>query len=264
MTMFSKEEIGQKLRTAREAAGMTRPDLSKATGVPTKSIEKYETGVQEAGVCRMGEIAQVLGVRIEDLIGIKVPAPAIPSEDPPWDTDEPAEEALPLQLARATLETLDRMRLAGFDQTPRKAQALVEQARRELGFLEIDELEVLAKERGLYCDGCEGSADVSITAVFSTMYAAETKQEAILFSHNVAERLIDTSVLGVDLWSIEFDAVTDFADRLQEDGLLEDRPWFWGDHAKAIPIIRPAAHQKALHGSSLPKDNPALFPARAA
>lgn len=60
-----------KLQQARLAKGLTREELSKLSGVSTRTIDKYENGeinILKAAVGNMVAIADVLETNVKDLI----------------------------------------------------------------------------------------------------------------------------------------------------------------------------------------------------
>jgi transcriptional regulator with XRE-family HTH domain len=258
MDMLSKEEIGKKIRTAREAAGMTRPALSKTTGIPVKSIEKYEFGEQEPSMSRIGKIAHALEVSFEELTGVAEVSDDKPGKIWPGQTGKLSY----LDMARGDLKELDRMREVGLHTMPRRASAMMGQILAHLSFLDAHELELLSEERGLYLNGCENSSDGSLTEKFDDLFASGQKAKAMVFCGNVAERIIDTSVIGVDLWNIDLDALKDFGRELEDAEYLQDTPMFWGNHEKTVPIIRDGARLKSILTGSTDFGDVERFPVR--
>ncbi len=58
-----------KIRELREAAGMTRPELSERSGVPKRTIDDWENERRvPRDVYQLKKVANVLGVHIDDLI----------------------------------------------------------------------------------------------------------------------------------------------------------------------------------------------------
>jgi len=66
------KEIGQRIRTARKAAGLTLAGLGKELGVTYQQIQKYETGHTRQPIHRLVKAAEVLNVSVGQLIGIEV------------------------------------------------------------------------------------------------------------------------------------------------------------------------------------------------
>ena len=62
--------LGEKIRVAREAAGLTQEELGKRCNTTKQTIYKYETGkVTNIPIDRLEKIASVLGVSSSYLIG---------------------------------------------------------------------------------------------------------------------------------------------------------------------------------------------------
>ncbi len=59
--------VGENIRAARVAAGMSQTELGKACGVSFQQIQKYERGANRVGGSRLMQIAEAL----------KVPAPSL-------------------------------------------------------------------------------------------------------------------------------------------------------------------------------------------
>lgn len=73
--MASKEQIGRRIRQAREEAGMTQAQLGKAWGgrshAAVSDIERGATGVSASG---LAELAEILGKTVGSFYGEKVSA----------------------------------------------------------------------------------------------------------------------------------------------------------------------------------------------
>lgn len=59
--------MGEKLRKARQAAGMTQAQLAEAIGCKQKDVSRWEAG-REPGVLTVKKMAQVLGCSMDDLV----------------------------------------------------------------------------------------------------------------------------------------------------------------------------------------------------
>ncbi len=59
--MTWQQELGQKIKEARESTGMSQLDLAKKTSVGRAQISNYENGKSDAPVNVVAEIAQALG-----------------------------------------------------------------------------------------------------------------------------------------------------------------------------------------------------------
>jgi transcriptional regulator with XRE-family HTH domain len=59
--------MGEKLKAARKAAGMTQAQLAAALGCNQKDVSRWEAG-REPGVLTVKKMAQVLGCSMDDLV----------------------------------------------------------------------------------------------------------------------------------------------------------------------------------------------------
>ena len=69
---YSAGMIGSRLRRAREAAGLTRPELSKLVPCSPGLIYEYEKGLRSPGADNLKGLAQGCGVSADYLLGIAV------------------------------------------------------------------------------------------------------------------------------------------------------------------------------------------------
>jgi|tagenome__1003787_1003787.scaffolds.fasta_scaffold14653889_1 transcriptional regulator with XRE-family HTH domain len=53
--------VGQRLRTLRQAAGMSQGALGQASGITFQQIQKYEKGTNRISVGRLVHLAKALG-----------------------------------------------------------------------------------------------------------------------------------------------------------------------------------------------------------
>ncbi len=67
--------IGERLRAAREARGVTQAQLAEALGTTRQQVYKYETGQQSMTADRLAEVCRVLSVSADYLLGLTGPAP---------------------------------------------------------------------------------------------------------------------------------------------------------------------------------------------
>ena len=61
-------KMGEKLKAARQAAGMTQGQLAEAIGCRVKDISRWENGHVEPGVLTVKKMAQALGCSMDDLV----------------------------------------------------------------------------------------------------------------------------------------------------------------------------------------------------
>ncbi|MBO0953259.1 helix-turn-helix domain-containing protein [Fibrella forsythiae] len=62
-----KQHVGQLIREARKAKGLTQKDLSKELGVSETAVNRYESG-QNFTIETLFKIAKVIGVSVESLV----------------------------------------------------------------------------------------------------------------------------------------------------------------------------------------------------
>ena len=60
--------MGEKLKAARQAAGMTQAQLAAALGCKVKDVSRWENGHVEPGVLTVKRMARALGCSIDDLV----------------------------------------------------------------------------------------------------------------------------------------------------------------------------------------------------
>ncbi len=228
---MTQEEIGKRLRAARDAAGLSRANLGEKTGISPKSIEKFEAGTQEVSVMRLRKICAVL--KVDPEIIVEGMAENNPSADrtsellPPFDVD-------PIDHAALILEAIDALREDGFEGSVRKALAMADDAKRALSELEPRDLAILAHQRGLTrTNALDGN---TILDIFEG-----NPCDAHDYCSEVGGRIVDTAVIGLDLWSVDLGALKDIADRLSEEDRINEPSFFegWGGYKKLTPKVRP-------------------------
>ena len=69
---FLMGTLGQKIKAAREAKGLSQPQLSRMCGWDSQSrISNYERGIREPNLDDLRKMARCLGTTVEDLIASK-------------------------------------------------------------------------------------------------------------------------------------------------------------------------------------------------
>jgi len=63
MKDVTNADVGQMVRAARTAAGMTQPQVGEACSVTAQAIAKYEKGTSGLTVMMLYRIARALGVK---------------------------------------------------------------------------------------------------------------------------------------------------------------------------------------------------------
>lgn len=62
------QEIGGRIRKARELAGLTQADLGRQIGVQAAAVSKYEKGDADPGTVTLAKIAEIGGVTVDWLV----------------------------------------------------------------------------------------------------------------------------------------------------------------------------------------------------
>lgn len=60
--------MGEKLKAARQAAGLTQGELAEKVGVSQRDISRWENGHREPGVLTVKKMAQALGCSMDELV----------------------------------------------------------------------------------------------------------------------------------------------------------------------------------------------------
>ena len=72
-TRVPKQTLGQRLRTLRQARGLTQVQLAKASGITQRAISYYETDTGLPPATAAAALARALNVSTDELLGLKVP-----------------------------------------------------------------------------------------------------------------------------------------------------------------------------------------------
>lgn len=71
----TQRRIGQRIRAARQAAHFTQEELANQIGVSGSAVSQWESGTRGVGVPELENIARVLSVSVQQLVG-ESPLPA--------------------------------------------------------------------------------------------------------------------------------------------------------------------------------------------
>jgi transcriptional regulator with XRE-family HTH domain len=71
-TFFVK--LGARIANARNALPMTQVQLAEALGIAQQTLNSYEAGIRRVPVSLLPELASVLAISIEELIGVPTPS----------------------------------------------------------------------------------------------------------------------------------------------------------------------------------------------
>jgi XRE family aerobic/anaerobic benzoate catabolism transcriptional regulator len=72
------EQLGQRVRTARGVAGMSRKVLAKVSGISERYIAQLESGKGNVSIVLLRRVSRAMGAHLEDLIPSGEPAPDWP------------------------------------------------------------------------------------------------------------------------------------------------------------------------------------------
>lgn len=212
--MTNKDTFGNRLRLVRERERFTRPALSKETGIPLKSLEKFEYDELEPNISRLKLLAETLNVTSEYLMNGSREAEqvTVPEKISP---DQPSNASIAEQL-----QQLDEMRLKGFSKFWRSAPRLFSIVEAEIGKLDAEDLLDLAEARQLAPISLEGPLD----------------QEQL---GEVQQRILDTAYFGIDLHRIQTKALEDLSENHDldpdEKGILFSS---WSNELSLISALR--------------------------
>lgn len=254
VTPNDRTTFGMRLKEAREALDLTRNQVADQTGIPVKSLEKFETGSMSPNVERLQELAKTLCVSVDYLLnGEDAHSRSQGDEgtDADEDIDRSDEPGSPFERAVAELAALDDIRAQGFRKAwrtgPRRLET-AEQAIFELGF---EELLDLAEMRNL----------LAITQAEAAAYYAQSRAAQVQYFRDVAERILDTAYLGVDLYLLDQPALKELAAELElqpdAQGLIFSS---WSSADALIGALRPKLRELALRQTGPDFEDRERFP----
>jgi len=260
ITEVTKEDratFGMRMQRIREGLGLTRNNVSEQTGIPVRTIEKFEQGTMSPNVERLQALARVLTVSVGHLLdGVdetEQPAHAVNSNAvlPSPGSSEEHSEDVTVYLVR-----LDAMRAEGFQRYWRKAPRLIDEAETLLSRMQYDELLDIAEERGVMA--------ISQEEIDGFIYLEPDEQVDQV--HELSERILDTAYFGVDLYKIEMSYLEGMAEQF---GLRSDKSgsfFFeeWSSDAVLVKALRVLLRHQFLAGDTLKLLDDKLFPKRGA
>ncbi|MCC3303825.1 helix-turn-helix domain-containing protein [Sneathiella sp. HT1-7] len=172
-----------RLKAARNTKNLTRKQLAELTGIPVKTIEKYEYGGMEPNISRLHSLCEILGITPEAVIGIEMETSG-PHETPEEISASGIHTSKFMEDCLLHLRELDMLRQGRFRAYPVKARAHFEALQNALRLLDGEELGEIAELRGIVID-----------------------EEQIDEVEEAARRILDTAVFGIDIFSIELKAL---------------------------------------------------------
>jgi transcriptional regulator with XRE-family HTH domain len=92
--MEDNVSVGDHIRYARRQLGLSQQDLATRVGVTRSTINQWESGAAEPSSKKLGLVAHVVGLRLEELLA-DLPEPTVRAKKGPEQTvDAPAFERL--------------------------------------------------------------------------------------------------------------------------------------------------------------------------
>lgn len=256
-------EIGARFRTARDATGLSRAQVAKLSNVSAKAIEKFEAGQQEPSFLRFAALCEAVGKTVDEILHgdehdsdddfISPPprraVPPAPRQANPAPTT-PAPETATDRVYGLLME-LDELRETRFRHAQRRTMALVDQLRGELRFLEAEELVDLAHERGVFAGTLPAVRDLEQSLVDEPAQGQE-------LCRLLEQRIVDTALLGADLFAIDLKALGELARRLDIS-----RPLLgWADHDDIAEKLLEPLRAATFAGQGEDLSNDKTFPGR--
>src|SRR5438477_9666864 len=76
------DEVGQELRTHREARGLSLRELARRLSISPSALSQIETGKSRPSVSTLYSIVSELGISLDELFGGREPSQARPRRNP--------------------------------------------------------------------------------------------------------------------------------------------------------------------------------------
>lgn len=243
ITEVTKEDratFGMRLQTLRENMALSRRELAEQTGIPMKSIEKFETGLMSPNIDRLQELARVLETPVSYMLDGE--QPELPRQDTPAEPVENHAEAVEdTEDVQDEFLVLDEMREEGFQNYWRSAPRIIDTLRLRIDGLSYEELLDIAEERALM------AIPESEIKRFDTL---ELEDQAMTLGA-LKERIIDTAYFGVDLFKLKMEPLIRLAEKQKLEG--DVKGWAsdnWSSQAVLVAALRPQVRELAMKGSS--------------
>ncbi len=74
------ELVGPRLRVARQSRGWTLEDLAERAGMSVSTLSRLESGKRQASLELLLPLVRELGIRLDDLVGMRAPDPRVRRE----------------------------------------------------------------------------------------------------------------------------------------------------------------------------------------
>ncbi|MBV6633036.1 MAG: helix-turn-helix transcriptional regulator [Alphaproteobacteria bacterium] len=196
-TLNQATTAGERLRAAREQAGLSRNDLAEKTDLTLRIIEKFEQGLQEPNLSRLVAICEALGCSTDHIAFGTDDAPEhIDHQDADYEDERGGNPVLSIfyeTRAAGLLIAIDEMRVGEFSGNRRKLGPMVGDLEASLRYLDPEELIDLAIERDI-AKLSDGQWQELASVAFEN--ATDDQKHQL---DAVGKRIIDTALFGVDL-----------------------------------------------------------------
>jgi transcriptional regulator with XRE-family HTH domain len=71
------ESFGQRFLRLRKAKGLTQDDIAKKVNISAQAVSKWENDISSPDISILTDLAEILGVRVEELLGKEVKIPEV-------------------------------------------------------------------------------------------------------------------------------------------------------------------------------------------
>ena len=82
----SRPTLGDRLRHAREAKGLSQYDVATQAGIRPESLNRIERGKANAALVSLHKLAPVLGLKMDELVGLHATLTGVPTITTPSKT----------------------------------------------------------------------------------------------------------------------------------------------------------------------------------
>lgn len=250
-TRTDRAAFGSRLQSAREASNFSRRQVAELTGIPVKSIEKFETGDMSPSIDRVQALARVIDVSPTFLLN---GAPTKQEVEEIGAAVAKHHEYLDdIDAILDAFLSLDEMRKNGFQRHWRTAPRSFEALEEIVGKMSYDELLDVGEARGL----------LAVPQSEVEMYEGLPLDEQIVAKQALADRIVDTAYFGIDLFSLDPEPLSDLADEFDvekdQEGILFSS---WSGDSAMIVALRPVLKERFLKGNQLDFEDEEQFPKR--
>jgi len=251
----AKQTAASRLREAREKLGMSRSALAEKVGISAKIIEHYENGNSEPPITRLKNLAEALGVATGYILYGKAEPLTEHALKP--KTGKPNVEDNDLSRFEGALDRLTELRENWADGYERKLEALLEETLRLSKFLSFDELWALGISRGFDHDATADQHSELLEFIATAtdedeIQEAKSRIEAII--EEVTNRLIDTAIIGEDLYKLDEEALKSFA--AEHEISAQGLGLYWSGVEELVAQLRQTIRYLSVRGEPFAISHP--------